>query len=100
LAKRRRRSRRALDGEARRRDAERWLGSRETPAELVAAYAKRYGVEAADASSELMQLGYRDTLAIQGYKRDGIAWKYRYEPLMGELLPVPVETEDWEMFPY
>ena len=96
------RTARRRDGTAteRRRDAERWLGSRETPANLVDAYARRYGVGEAEATRKLMEMGYRDTLTIQGYERAGIAWEYRYEALSGEMVPVPVGTEEWEMFPY
>ncbi len=65
---------------------------------LISAYSKRYGVGSQIAEDELIQLGYYDELYIQHYEKEGIEWEYRVEPLSGEMVVVPKDTKDHEIY--
>ena len=82
-------------------DASRWLKKlRARPKSLVEAYVKRYAVTETVASEELASIGYYDEVLIQEYEKKGIEWEYRVEPLSGEMIVVPKETEDHELYEY
>lgn len=103
MAKNRQRNRRALRKlvrEEREKNARRWLSQRPFPKNLLSAYADRYGIQETDAHIELLELGYGDEVAIQGYERDGIVWEYKVEGLSGDMLVVPKGTPDWELHQY
>ncbi len=97
MSKRKRQSKKKLEGKGRLNDAERWL-SNHPQEELLSSYSKRYGVNHSIAEEELIQLGYYDELHIQRYQKEGIEWEYRVEPLSGEMVVVPKDTEEHEIY--
>ena len=64
----------------------------------MSAYSKRYGVNKTVADEELTTLGYYDELFIQHYEKEGIEWEYKIEPLSGDMVVVPKETNDNELY--
>lgn len=68
--------------------------------DLVAAYAKRYAVSHVVAHWELLELGYKDEIAIQAYGKDGVEWEYKVDGYTGEMHAVPKGTPDWELYYY
>jgi hypothetical protein len=89
-----------LNPEQRLRNAERWLRAPHAKIkDLITAYCKRYTVSSTDAYYELMELGYKDELAIQAYEKAGIEWEYKHDGYTGLDLVVPKGTKDWEL-PY
>jgi len=88
---------RSFVGKGRLNDAKKWLFNHPQK-DLIFAYSKRYGVSSQIAEDELMQIGYYDELFIQHYEKKGIEWEYRVEPLSGEMLVVPKDTEDHEIY--
>ena len=97
MSKRKRQSKKKLEGKGRLNDAERWL-SNHPQGDLLSSYSKRYGVNHSIAEEELMHLGYYDELHIQHYQKEGIEWEYRMEPLSGEMVVVPKDTEEHEIY--
>lgn len=97
MPKRKRTSKKKLTGEARLKDAKRWL-HRHPPKDLIAGYSRRYGVSHMTAIDDLMGLGYYDEIYIQQYEKEGIEWEYRVEPLTGEMVVVPKGTEEHEIY--
>jgi hypothetical protein len=99
--KRKRINIRKLNPEDRQRNAKKWLiRPKPMPKDLVAAYAKRYAVSDAVAHWELLELGYRDEIAIQAYEKDGVEWEYKVDGYTGEMYAVPKGTTDWELYDY
>ncbi len=97
MPKRKRQAKKKLAGKGRLNDAKKWLLSH--PQEnLISAYSKRYGVGSQIAEDELIQLGYYDELYIQHHEKEGIEWEYRVEPLSGEMVVVPKDTKDHEIY--
>ncbi len=88
MPKRKRQSKKKLVGKSRHNDAKRWLMNHPQK-DLISSYSRRYGVNHNIAEDELMHLGYYDELHIQHYKKEGIEWEYRMEPLSGEMVVVP-----------
>jgi hypothetical protein len=97
MPKRKRQAKKKLAGKGRLNDAKKWFLSHPQK-DLISAYSKRYGVSSQIAEDELMQLGYYDELYIQHYEKEGIEWEYRVEPLSGEMVVVPKDTEDHEIY--
>jgi hypothetical protein len=97
MPKRKIKSKKKLSGKGRLIDAKRWLLNHHQK-DLILSYSKRYGVTHSIAEDELIQLGYYDKLQIQYYKKEGIEWEYRVEPLSGEMVVVPKETEEYEIY--
>lgn len=97
MAKGKRQAKKKLAGKGRLNDAKKWLLSHPQK-DLISAYSKRYGVGSQIAEDELIQLGYYDELYIQHYEKEGIEWEYRVEPLSGEMVVVPKDTEDHEIY--
>ena len=97
---RKRKSKKKLQGKGRTNDATRWLQSRERPKNMVAAYAKRYGVTEPVARDELISIGYYDEILIQEYEAEGIKWEYMVEPRTGEMYVVPEGTDEHEFYEY
>jgi len=97
MPQRKRRAKKKLAGKGRLNDAKKWLLSHPQK-NLISAYSKRYGVSSQIAEDELIQLGYYDELYIQHYEKEGIEWEYRVEPLSGEMVVVPKDTEDHEIY--
>ncbi len=99
MPKRKRQSKKKLHGEARKKDAMRWLRSqRQQPKDLVKAYSSRYGIDKNLAYEELMAIGYYDDILKQAYEKEGIKWEYMVEPLSGEMYVVPEGTEEHDLF--
>ena len=85
--------------EDRKRNAKKWLMQpKSRTKDIVAAYAKRYLVSHAVAYWELLELGYRDEIAIQAYEKDGVEWEYKVDGYTGEMYAVPKGTPDWELY--
>ncbi|MCP4397419.1 MAG: hypothetical protein GY801_09005 [bacterium] len=97
MSKRKRQAKKKLRDKQRLQDAKRWL-FHHPQNDLISAYSKRYGVDPQVAEDELMQLGYYEHLCIQRYEQAGVAWEYRVEPLSGEMLVVPQDIEEHEMY--
>ncbi len=97
MSKRKRQSKKKLAGKGRLNDAEKWL-SNHPQKDLINSYSKRYGVDKQVAERELMKLGYYDEICIQRYEEDGIEWEYKVEPTSGEMVVVPIGTEEHEMY--
>ena len=100
MAKNRQRTRRSLrklPRDQRKKNATRWLSQRPLPKNLLSAYANRYGVAPTEAHVDLLELGYRDEVAIQAYEQEGTEWEYKIEPLSGDMLVVPNGTPEWEL---
>jgi hypothetical protein len=97
MPKRKRQSKKKLVGKSRFTDAKKWLLNYPQK-DLISSYSKRYGVNYSIAEDELMYLGYYDELYIQHYKKEGIEWEYRVEALSGEMVVVPKDTEDHEIY--
>ena len=97
MPKRKRQAKKKLSEKDRLKDAERWL-SNHAQKDLTSSYSKRYGVTPAVAHDELMALGYYDELHIQSYEKDGIEWEYRVEPLSGELVVMPKDADEHELY--
>ena len=97
MSKRKRQSKKKLTGSGRIHDAKKWL-TNHYPEDLVSSYSKRYGVHSDIAEQELIQLGFYDDIFIQHYEREGIDWEYRVEPLSGEMVVVPKDIEDHEIY--
>ena len=78
--------------------ARRWLragGRYKGP--LTDAYMKRYRVERRRAQEELTSLGYRDTVLIEDYERQGIEWEIKFDGYSGEMKVVPKGTPDHQL---
>lgn len=99
MPKRKRQSRKKLQGKGRTNDARRWL-QRMFPKNLVEEYTKRYAVSEIVARDELMSLEYYDEILIQEYEGEGIKWEYMVEPRTGEMYVVPEGTEEHELYDY
>lgn len=97
MSKRKRQSKKKLRYKSRLSDAKKWLANHPQK-DLLNAYSKRYGVNKMIADEELMTLGYYDELFIQHYEKEGIEWEYKVEPLSGDMVVVPKETEDHELY--
>ena len=102
MPKRKRQNKKKLARKERAADAIRWLqkSQKNKPASLVDAYSKRYAISKLDAREELISIGYYEDILIQEYEKDGVQWEYRVEPLSGEMIVVPVGTEDHELYEY
>lgn len=92
----RRKLRKQFTRESRIIDAKKWL-RKSDPQNIIAAYARRYGVSQGVAERELVGIGYLDKIMIQGYEEEGIAWEYRVESLSGEMVVVPAGIEECEI---
>lgn len=92
------RSKKKLSSAARIEDARKWLRTGIPTHLLTAAYVKRYGVEHCMAQEELIGLGYKESVQVESFEREGIEWEYIYDPLSGELKPVPKGTEEHELY--
>ena len=80
-------------------DARKWLRKQERPRNrLLKLYMKRYGIDESIAFIELMTLGYYDELMIAQYEENNIKWKYMVEPLSGDILVVPEDTQEHELY--
>ena len=80
-------------------DAKKWLRTPNCPQKkLVESYMKRYRINESMALFELAKLGYRDELTIAQYEKNDVEWKYMVEPLSGEMVVVPEETEEHELY--
>lgn len=97
MSKRSRQSKKKLAGKGRLNDAKKWLINHPQK-DLIAAYTKRYSVDSDIAEEELMQLGYYDELYIQYYEKEGIEWEYRVEATTGDMVVVPKDSEDHEIY--
>jgi len=97
VSKRKKQSKKKLTGDSRINDAKKWLANH-YPKDLVPSYCKRYGVSSNVAEKELIQLGFYDDIFIQHFEREGIDWEYRVEPLSGEMVVVPKDIEEHEMY--
>ncbi len=96
--KRKRINIRKLNPEERIRNAKKWLDQpKPIPKDLIAAYAKRYAVSHSIARWELIELGYKDFIAIQAYEKESSEWEYKYDGYTGEMYVVPKGTPDWEL---
>ena len=93
------RSRRQLSPDARLKNARKWLAERPTE-DLLNQYRRCYHVTEMVAYVELVQLGYEDTLRIQAYERDGIAWGYMVDGYSGDMKVVPKGMPEWELHLY
>jgi hypothetical protein len=99
MSKRKRRSKKKLQGKDRLHDARRWLQFRPFPKKpLVEAFSKRYGVPEGTAWTELVSLGYYDQICIQQYEASGIEWEYRVDGRSGDMFVVPKGSEEYEMY--
>ncbi len=97
MSKSKRQSKKKLRGKSRLNDAKKWLANHPQK-DLLNAYSKRYGVNQMIADEELTTLGYYDELFIQHYEKEGVEWEYKVEPLSGDMVVVPKETEDHEIY--
>ncbi len=97
MPKRKRQAKKKLTGKGRLNDAKKWLINHPQK-DLISAYSKRYGTSSYVAEDELMQIGYYDDLCIQQYEKEGVEWEYRVEPLSGEMVVVPKDTEEHEIY--
>jgi len=97
MSKRKRQSKKKLAGDGRINDAKKWLANH-YPKDLVSSYCKRYNVSSDTAEQELIQLGFYDDIFIQHYEKEGIDWEYRVEPVSGEMVVVPKDIEEHEMY--
>ncbi len=97
MSKKKRQAKKKLVGKGRLNDAKKWLINHPQD-DLITAYSKRYGVASYLAEEELMQIGYYDDLHIQHYEREGIEWEYRVEPSSGEMVVVPKDSEEHELY--
>ena len=91
-----RKNNRKLNPEERKKHAKKWPLENQQK-DLISAYSKKYSVYHTTAHYELMELGYRDFIAIQYYEKEGIEWEYKVDGYTGEMLVVPKGTEDWEL---
>lgn len=82
----------------RKRDAVKWLSNIGIPDDLVGSYSKRYGCSMVDAQTELIEIGYYDEIYIQSYEKNGIEWEYRVEPRSGEMVVVPKDSGEYEIY--
>lgn len=94
------RSKKRLSHEERIKDAKRWLRTGVRAVLLTDAYMKRYDLERWVAQEELMQIGYKETVQIENYERQGIVWEFKVDGYTGDLKPVPKGTEDHELHLY
>ena len=97
MSKRKRQSKKKLNGNSRINDAKKWLAKYYLK-DLVSSYCKRYNVEPNIAEEELIQLGFYDDICIQHYDKEGIEWEYRVEPISGEMLVVPKDIEEYKLY--
>jgi hypothetical protein len=97
MSKRKRNAKKKLSGKGRINDAKKWLANHHQN-DLIAAYCKRYGVESEIAEDELIQLGFDDEVYIQHFEKEGIEWEYRVEPISGEMVVVPKDIEEHEIY--
>lgn len=95
-----RKSKKRLSAPERLADAKRWLKDGIKVALLTDGYMKRYGLERELAREELCLLGYGETVLIEDYQRDGVEWEYLYDATDGELKPVPVGTQEHELYQF
>jgi hypothetical protein len=58
----------------------------------------RYRVERWRAQEELMSLGYRDTVLIEDYERQGTEWEIKVDGYTGDMKVVPKGTLDDELY--
>jgi len=100
MTKRKRQSKKKLQGKGRINDATRWLKARALPEKLVDEYSKRYAVSEIVAREELMLIGFYDEILIQDYEEENIKWEYIVEPQTGEMYVVPEGTEEHEFYDY
>ena len=75
-----------------------WHLQRTKQNSLVEAYSKRYAVTELVAREELTSIGYYEEILIQEYENEGVQWEYRVEPLSGEMIVVPLGTEEHELY--
>ena len=85
--------------EQRKKDARKWL-MRHLARDLVDEYSRRYKISRAQAEHEVVSLGFRDEIRIQGFERDGIEWEYKVDGYSGDMKVVPKGTPDWELHLY
>ncbi len=97
MSNRKRQAKKKLSGKGRINDAKKWLLNHPQD-DLITSYSKRYGVNEDTAEEELIALGYYDELFIQHYEKEGIEWEYKVEPLSGEMVVVPVGTDEHEIY--
>ena len=100
MSRRKRVTKKQLVGKARTADAIRWLRrlQKHKPTSIVEAYSRRYAVNTVVAREDLISLGYYAEILIQEYENEGVQWEYRVEPLSGEMIVVPVGTEEHELY--
>jgi hypothetical protein len=47
---------------------------------------------------ERIRSGYYDELYVQYYEKEGIEWEYRVEATTGDMVVVPKDSEDHEIY--
>ena len=97
MPKRKRQAKKKLIGKGRIKNAQKWL-SNHPQNDLINAYSKRYGVNKTIAEEELIKLGFYDELFIDHYDKEGIDWEYRVVPTTGEMVVVPKESEESDIY--
>ncbi len=97
MPKKKRQAKKKLSGKSRFNDAQKWLLNHPQD-DLISAYSKRYGVNSHIAEVELMQLGYYDEIFILNYEKQGIEYEYRVEPLSGEMVVVPKDIDERDIY--
>lgn len=96
---RKRKSKKKLQENDRKHDAIKWLRSRDRPSnELVAKYAKRYGIEPVYARTELVEIGFWEEVFTEEMEKQGKEVEYIMNPLSGELVLVEAGTQEHELF--
>ncbi len=79
----------------RQRKAKKFLCNNSHPKNLKKWYSRKFKVTEYAAELELYEIGFGDKLQIEYFESMGIEWKYQYEPLSGELIPVSEDTPEW-----
>jgi len=96
---RKRKSKKKFQKNERKRDVLKCLKSRDRPSnEVVARYAKRYGVEPVSARTELIEIGFWEEIFTEEMEKQGKEVEYIMNPLSGELVLVEAGTEEHELF--
>lgn len=80
-------------------NAKKWLGNYHIK-NLVHSYAKRYKVDSQIAYYELIEIGFKDEIAIEQYESKGIEWEYKVDGYTGDMLVVPKGTPEWKLHNY
>lgn len=75
--------------------AKNFLFNNSHPKDLIKWYSRKFKVTKDVAELELYEIGFGEYLQIEYFKSMNIDWKYQYDPLSDELIPVSEDTPEW-----